>query len=194
MKLLAAALCTLALAACGNQPPVPDWQLDGRGALDRAVQAWLTGNSRMATAEFERARQALAATGRPALVARAELLRCAAQVASLDFSPCERFEALRADAEPAELAYAAYLQGQPADAKRLDTADPLGRLVAAGVLLRAGQASPATVALAVDTASAQGWRRPLLAWLGVQRQRALAAGDGEMAARLQRRMDLVAPP
>jgi hypothetical protein len=43
----------------------------------------------------------------------------------------------------------------------------------------------------VDTASAQGWRRPLLAWLGLQHQRALQAGDAEAAAGLQRRIDLV---
>jgi hypothetical protein len=43
----------------------------------------------------------------------------------------------------------------------------------------------------VDTASARGWRRPLLAWLKVQQQRAQAAGDAEAAASLQRRIDLV---
>ncbi len=44
------------------------------------------------------------------------------------------------------------------------------------------------IALAADTASAQGWRRPLLAWLGVQALRAERAGAMEEAARLRRRM------
>jgi len=39
--------------------------------------------------------------------------------------------------------------------------------------------------------SSQGWRRPLLAWLGVQLKRAEQAGDSETAARLKRRMELV---
>jgi hypothetical protein len=43
----------------------------------------------------------------------------------------------------------------------------------------------------VDTASAQGWRRPLLAWLGLQQQRAQQAGDAEAVARLARRIALV---
>ena len=47
--------------------------------------------------------------------------------------------------------------------------------------------------VAIDTASAQGWRRPLLMWLGVAQQRAQAAGNAAEAARLQRRIDLVAP-
>ena len=56
------------------------------------------------------------------------------------------------------------------------------------MLLRAGQASPPVVAAALDVASSQGWRRPLLAWLGLQVVRAEAAGDIEEAARLRRRI------
>lgn len=72
-------------------------------------------------------------------------------------------------------------------------ADPLSRLVGAAVLLRAGQASPPSVALAVSTASEQGWVRPLLAWLGVQAQLAEQTGDTDTAQRARRRMDLLAP-
>jgi hypothetical protein len=59
------------------------------------------------------------------------------------------------------------------------------------VLFRAGQADPGVVVLAVDTASEQGWRRPLLAWLGVQRALADRAGATTEAARIQRRIDLI---
>jgi hypothetical protein len=69
--------------------------------------------------------------------------------------------------------------------------DPLARLVAAGVLLQKNALSPADIAEATETASEQGWRRPLLAWLGIQRQRARATGDSGTATRLQRRIDLV---
>jgi hypothetical protein len=72
-----------------------------------------------------------------------------------------------------------------------DIADPLSRLVAIGVLFEAGKADPAMVALAGDIASAQGWRRPLLAWLEVQALRAEKAGASEEAQRLRRRIELV---
>jgi len=68
--------------------------------------------------------------------------------------------------------------------------DPLSKLVAAGLLLQTGKASPAVITQAIDTASAQGWRRPLLAWLNVQAQRAEQGGDGAEAARLRRRIAL----
>jgi hypothetical protein len=68
----------------------------------------------------------------------------------------------------------------------------VSRLVAAGAQLRAGRLTPESITTAIDTASAQGWRRPLLAWLTLQERRAQAAGDTTAAAALRRRIDLVA--
>jgi hypothetical protein len=217
MKLCAILLASTmgALAACSSTPPAPEWQLNAKGGAERAAEAWLVGDSRIEAAEFARVRRELSSTGRVDLLARAELLRCATRVASLVFEPCAGFDALAPDAAPAEQTYARYLMGtaQPADAALLPEAhrglvgnnaapdaavaamkDPLSQLVAAGVLLRSGRATPGVLATAVDTASARGWRRPLLAWLMVQRQRAQAAGASDEAARLQRRIELVAPP
>ena len=81
----------------------------------------------------------------------------------------------------------------PAVVQRL-FADPVSRLVAAGVLMQTGRANPAVIALAVDSASDQGWRRPLLAWLGVQLQRAEQAGDSDAAERLRRRIGRIQSP
>ncbi len=197
-----------ALSACASGPKVPDWRISAVGHVQRFTEAWLSGDTRVAGREFDLARADTARTGRPELVARVELTRCAAQVASLDLAPCTGFDALAPDASAAERAYARYLAGQagPDDAPRLppqhravaaggtDVAaidEPLARLVAAAVLLRQGRATPAVVAQAVDTASGQGWRRPLLAWLGVQARWAEQGGHADEAARIRRRMDLV---
>jgi hypothetical protein len=157
----------------------------------------------------------VAGTARVDLVARVELTRCAAQVASLDFAPCAAFEPLRADAAPAEQAYADFLLGtldaarvpllpapqqaaarvavvEPAALQSIE--DPLSRLVAASVALRANRLPPAGMAVAVETASAQGWRRPLLAWLRVLQQRAQDGGDTTEAERIARRITLLAGP
>ena len=204
MRALFFAVVVLGLSACSSTPPAPDWQLEAKGSMDRAVAAYLEGNSRVETAELARARAQLSRTGRADLLGTAELLHCATRVASLVFEPCAAFEALRQDATPAQVAYANYLRGQaqpqdiallPAPQRALaqsagsgPAADPLPRLVAAGVLMQTGQASPTVITQAIDTASAQGWRRPLLAWLGVQAQRAELGGDAAEAARLRRRI------
>ncbi|MES2510562.1 MAG: hypothetical protein V4625_11580 [Pseudomonadota bacterium] len=186
-------LCVL--AACSSGPKQPDWQLEAKGSTDRAVAAYLEGNTRVEAVEFTRARSEISATGNINLMARAELLRCATRVASLVFEPCAGFEKLRQDAAPAERAYADYLAGavpeRPA-AVGPSAGEALSQLVAAGVQLRTGNASPALIQQAVDTASAQGWRRPLLAWLGVQASLAEKAGDVAEAARLRRRIELTA--
>ncbi len=210
----AAGSLVLLVAACSSAPPV-EWQSNAKSALDRAVAAYLAGDTRVANVEFDLARRELARTGRADQVALAELTRCAVQVASLDFGPCEGFEKLRLEANDAQRAYADYLANrlQPADAALLpdqhrasvaggisgDAAasalraidDPLARLVATGVLFQGGRANPAAIALAVETSSAEGWRRPLLAWLGVQLALAEKAGDKIGAEQLRRRIALV---
>ncbi|MYN25764.1 hypothetical protein [Duganella levis] len=207
-------ITTLLLAGCSNNPPVPDWQMNAKNGIDRATAAYMEGNTRVEAAEYKRARDALSSTGKVDLIIRAELTQCAARVAALVFEDCAGFDKLAQDASPADRAYAAYLAGratasdaallpaqhQPVAAAANDAAaasavqavtDPFSKLVASGVLLRAGKASPPVLAGAVDTASAQGWRRPLLAWLGVQSMRAEQAGDSAEAQRIKRRIDLI---
>ena len=193
------------LAACAGTPPPPDWQANAHLALRNFELAYMTGNTRVADAEFARARGELASTGRPDLVARLELARCAVQVASLAFDDCPGFKSLAADAGAPERAYAAYLDGrwQGLDANLLPEhhravvasgalpTDPLAGLVAAGALLRVGRITPAAITAAAEAASAHGWRRPLLAWLGVEEKRATSAGEGEAAARVRRRIELI---
>jgi hypothetical protein len=191
--MLKASLClaVLSLVGCGSSPVAPAWQVDAKDAMDRANAAYLEGDSRVARAEMARVRKLISGTGRADLLATAELAQCAAQVASLVWGPCVGFDTLRQDATASQVAYADYLQGQGAAPAKPNLEDPLSRLLRAAVTLQQGQASPATIMGAIDIASAQGWRRPLLAWLGVQALRAEQAGDADEAQRIRRRMDLV---
>ena len=183
-----AALFSLLLAGCSSGPPPLDWQLNSFTAMQRYTRNYLAGNSRAAQQEFASVKEELSATGRADFVARAELVRCALQTASLEFDGCPGFEKLRADAGADELAYAEYLAGR---GQRAASDDALSRLVFLGVQFKSGKASPENISSAVDIASAQGWRRPLLAWLGVEEKRAEAAGDREALERIRRRIALV---
>lgn len=205
----ALALWTALLCACTASPPVPDWQANTVGATERATQAYLSGNTRIEALEFAKARAEVARTGKADVIARVELTRCATRVASLVNEACTAFDALAADVGPAERAYADYLAGRlkdpdiallPPQHRAVPKGgtpavqaikDPLARLVAAGALFMAGQADPALMVLATNTASDQGWSRPLLAWLQARVKRAELAGEVDEQARLQRRMDLI---
>jgi hypothetical protein len=193
------------LAGCASKPQPPDWQPNAKSALEGFTDAWLHGDTPAADAEFARARRETASTGRFDNVAQVELVRCAARVAALVYD-CPGYTALAGDATAAQQTYAAYLAGQwqglnasllPEQHRNVVSAgglagvqDPLARLVAAGALMKAGRITPADIANAVNTASNQGWRRPLLAWLGVQEQRAQAAGDAAAVQQIRRRIAL----
>lgn len=98
-----------------------------------------------------------------------------------------------AAAEAAAASAAAVAADGAMEAALRTVSDPHSRLLAASVWVRKGQASPAVLALAVDTASAQGWTRPLLAWLALQHQAAEQGGQAQEAQRLRRRLDVLAP-
>lgn len=210
-----AALFGLALlAGCASSPPPADWQMNAASALENYEQRWLEGNSRVAAASLDRARSEIASTGQTDLAARAELIACAARIASLDFSACTAYEHFAPDAREADASYARFLSGDwdkltPAhlpshyaallkaqdDAARnlavRDIAAPLPRLIAAALLFRRGQLAAQTLDLAIQTSAERGWRRPLLAWLEIQYQRAEAAGDTLASAQFRRRIELI---
>lgn len=211
----------LLLLACASKPTPPDWQGNAFAALTGFSAAYLSGNSRLADFEFSRVKAEISRTGRPDLMARAELTRCAVRAASLELDACAGYQPLAQDATASEQAYAEFLggrwdaqsaallpehyralalqtrtPGEPASPRATGSVlgaieDPLARLIAAAALLQHQRLTPADIEAATDTASGQGWRRPLLAWLGLQLRQASAAGEAPAAARLQRRIDLV---
>jgi len=207
MKLHALVLA-LSLAGCAGKPS-PEWQARAHAALDAHVAAALAGRDKVAAQELALARREVGRTGNAEQMARVELAVCAVKFASLGDADCSAFVPLARDAGAAATVYADYLAGKevsadllpPAQAKALraaepvaalaDIGDPFARLVAAARLFRTGRLPPAGIALAIETASAQGWARPLLAWLGVDRDRRAAAGDAKGAAERQRMIDRI---
>lgn len=207
-------LATLPLLVACAGPRPPDWQADASGSLENFRKNYLAGKSRLAERDFAEARASIAGTGKLELAARAELFRCALATAALEFDACASLEPAMTEATAEDQAYGRFLigswggldagalpspyhsivhardeAGQNRSAQKIG--DPLSRLVAAGVLLRLGRISPDSVAVAVDTASDEGFRRPLLAWLNVQARLAQASGDTARLETVRKRIDLV---
>lgn len=215
VKALLGGALGLLLAAClGGGPVVPDWQQNAHGALAAYRQSYLEGDMRVASAELTYAKRQLSRTGSATLLARAELTRCALELASLAAPRCgeaDQLPALLSDAGESERAYAAFLGATPGaalppaellpaqyrslvvsgESALAGIADPLSRLVAAGFLLQRQELSAAGIAQAVETAASQGWRRPLAAWLQVAEAAAQARGDEDGAAQARRRGALI---
>ncbi|WP_286999842.1 MULTISPECIES: hypothetical protein [Comamonas] len=201
-------------AACSSRPPAPDWALEAQSASERAVKAYLQGDTRVAEAEWRQAFAQVSATGQPSQMARLALLQCATQVAALEFTDCPQYQRYAAGAQPAEQAYARYLQvqhtaqdvallpkAQQAMARQVlagqagqsapaaETA--LSQLTAAGVAVRAGHLELAGVQQAVQLASAQGWRRSVMAWLLLEQRLHQAAGNAAGVQAVELRLQVL---
>jgi hypothetical protein len=214
MKRAALVACLL-LAACGGTP-APEWKAASHDLLERYSNHALRGESKLAETYFSQALAATSATGRIDDAARLWLVRCALETALLDFSACPRYTELARLAPRAEdAAYYHFLQGEASQASALPKAytgfvnagtdsakvraaleamdDPRSRLIAAGVAVRRGVVDEATLTLALDTASEQGWRRPLLTYLKLLEARLTARDDPRLPA-LRKRIELASQP
>lgn len=214
LRIAAVVTGLLGAAACSSRPPAPDWALEAQSASERAVKAYLQGDTRVAEAEWRKAFAQVSATGQPSQMARLALLQCAAQVAALEFTDCPHYQCYAAGAQPAEQAYARYLQvqhtaqdvallpkaqqamarqvlagqaGQPAPAAEA----ALSQLTAAGVAVRAGHLELAGVQQAVQLASAQGWRRSVMAWLLLEQRLHQAAGNAAGVQAVELRLQVL---
>lgn len=215
MKNLLLATLFLTLSACGGGPKTPDWKLDSASLIQRYQKAELKGQNILAERYFE---QALAASGSAARLeetARLHLIRCATRQASLMFEACSGYlEYAKFGATPEDAAYHAFISGQwdKLDLARLpgqyrafaanrDPArnaallqaidDPLSRLIASSVAIMRAQADEATLKLAADSASEQGWRKPLLVYLKLLESRAAEKQDTAEREKLRARIKLV---
>jgi hypothetical protein len=70
----------------------------------------------------------------------------------------------------------------------------LARLLAASLVVKRGEADDALLSLATETASAEGWKRPLLVYLKLAEKRASERQDEAALAAIQARIRLVEQP
>ncbi len=215
MKKLLILASLLTLVGCGTGgPPPPDWKVDASDLIVRYQKHALLGDNTLAERYFQQAVAATGGAGRVSETAHLWLVRCATRRAMLIDDACAgyadlariapnatdqayyRFITLRwEDLDPSLLPRQHRdLLRAPAD-KRPEIlgriTDPLARLLDASLLVMRKEADASTLAIATETASAQGWRRPLLTFLKLQQKQAVAQGDVAEQARLDRRIQLV---
>ncbi len=203
------------LSSCGGGKVVPDWKKDSVSLIEKYERAELKGNNTLAERYFE---QALDATGSAAKIeetARLHLIRCATRQASLTFETCSGYlEYAKLGTSTDDDTYHRLISGQweKLDARKLPSQyrdfatnrdpaknlailqkidDPFSRLIAISIVVMQKQADDGILNLAVETASEQGWRKPLLVYLKLQENRARLKGDSAAMERIHARIKLV---
>lgn len=211
---LALGLAALLLAACSSTPPPADWKRDAANQIARYQKHALAGENTVAERQFKLALGATQGAGRIEDTARLWLVRCAVRRAMLIDDPCAEFSALADSAQLTEdRAYHRFLMldWQGLDARQLPTQyrdllaaapegrparvaairDPFSRLLAASLLVRRGEATTDTLALAAETASERGWKQPLLVYLRRLESDPALQQDAHRLARVRTRIGLV---
>jgi alkylhydroperoxidase/carboxymuconolactone decarboxylase family protein YurZ len=208
----------LLLAGCGTTKPAASWLSAGNNQLDNYKRHYLSGQDKIAAIEFNEALREIKKSGDLELLARAHLIRMAMQTAMLQEPVgAEYLKIEAAQSSPANRNFYAFLQGEIAQVddkllprqylgfiaalKRQDAGerlraiekldDPVSRLIAVGILVRLGQDNEALLQKAIATASAEGWKKALLAYL--TRLRAYYEGKQERskALSIEQRIDLI---
>jgi hypothetical protein len=184
-------VCLLALTGCSSHS-VPDWKNIGYNQLENYKKNYLIGRDFIAETNFRKATDEIKNSGDLDTLAKTYLTKFGVQTAVLEtFRDDEYLDIEEILPNPDYLNFFNFLRGIIAyvDGGRLpsryrgvyhaiqakDTAelerqingidDPLSRLIATGVAVKQQCYNESILKDAVDTASANGWRKPLLVYL-----------------------------
>ncbi len=211
------AVCLL-LAGCGASKPIPDWLSSSHSQMESYQKYYLIGNDKLAVLRFQDALEEIKTSGDLEILARAYLIRMAMQTAAL--KDLDSAEFLKIDAVAPSLrnrSYYAFLKGETGQVdgkllpeqyagfiKVLDRDDKSGRLreieamkdassqlIAIGVLVRKNQESEELLQKAVTIASAQGWKKALLAYLEKLKLYYAGKGDKAKVLEIEQRLELI---
>lgn len=208
----------LLLAGCGAKPE-PVWIAAGHKQLETFKQDFLSGRASAITEiHFRNAVEEIKKGGNMDLLGKAWLTRMALQVAVREeLEEGEYLKTEAAEAVPANRNFYRFLKGDTAmvdvsllpesyrpfwmafrsgDAAKAAVAitaidDPLSRLIAAGLAVSYRLENDAILQIAVETASRNGWKRALLAWLERLKSSREASGDAEKASAIRSRIELM---
>ena len=211
-------IIVLMICACGATTPIPVWKDNAYRQLDEYKTSFLTGKEASTEPHFIKARREIAAGNDLSLLTIAYLTKYALHTASLESFDASEFAKLyRLEANPSDMAYCHFLKGNlsAVDLKVLPSRyqgvmkavpgkdatlaareiaaidDPLSRLIACGVWVRYMPYDESILQIAIGTASTNGWRRPLWAYLDKLQTYYHERGDKSKAAAVKNRLELL---
>jgi hypothetical protein len=205
------------LCACGSQP-IPQWKDTSFRQLENYKVNFLADKEDATEPHFAKAKKAASSNNDLQLLATVYLTKYALKTAALeDFDDSDfiRIDKLQPDA--AARSYYNFLKGNlsavnagllPANYSRIfplmatkDMAavkreisligDPLSLLITCGVWVKYLPSDESILQLAIDTAAAQGWRRPLWAYLTRLQKYYFDHQEPDKAEKIKERLDLL---
>lgn len=218
MKKLYLFLIVTCLMACASTFQTPAWKNNASSYLEDYKVSFLTGKEDKSEPHFFKARREIASGNDLNLLATAYLTKYALHAASLEsFDTADFARLYRLEPNPANMAYCHFLKGNfiAVDSKVFPSryaavlkyalsvdvksavseisaiTDPLSRLVSCGVWVRYLPYDENILQIAIQTASANGWRRPLCAYLEKLQTYYTAKGEAGKAEAVKLRLEII---
>jgi hypothetical protein len=217
MKKLYFIFLALLVCACSSAP-IPEWKDNAYRHLEDYKKYYLADKEDATEPHFVKARKEIAAGNDLGLLSVAYLTKYALHAASLESFETREFAKLyRLEPNVTNMAYCHFLKGNfsAVDLKALPVQytgtmkatagknialaakeiaaidDPLSRLVACGVWVKYLPYDENIIQIGINTASANGWRRPLWAYLTKLQQYYFERGEASKASAINERLDLL---
>ena len=205
------------MIGCASKP-IPYWQTEGFGHVENYKIKYLRGEDQIAESHYAKALEEIKRSGNLKLISRIYLTKYALKTASLE-DPVEGeyadIEAVEPDAENRN--FFVFLKGNLAvvDAALLperyrpflkagvqgkqkeingaiaDIDDPLSKIIAVGIAVKNNLYNEVTLQRAIETASINGWQKPLLACLAKLQKYYEARNEKEKAVKIQQKIKAI---
>jgi len=218
MKKILIFLMIIVLTGCSSSVQAPAWQNKAASQLEEYKINFLTGKETSSEPHFARARKEISSGNDLNLLAIAYLTKYALHTACLEsFDSVDFARLYRLEPNPANMAYCHFLKGNfsavdagffPAryagvlkaalsrdasagirEISLID--DSFSRLVACGVWVRYLPVNEDILLLAISTASAAGWQKPLFAYLAKLQTFYTERGEAGKAEAVRLRLEIL---
>lgn len=205
------------ITGCASKP-IPDWRYEGFGQLENYKKNYLKGKDQIAEFHYRKALEEVKRSGDLKLISKVYLTKYALKVAILeDINDSEYpdIEVIEPDSENRN--FFVFLKGNLSivDAKLLPNqyssfmnaaavgkeapinnaiakiGDPLSTLIATGITVKKNIYNEETLQTAIGTASANGWQKPLLAYLEKLQQFYETNNEKEKASKVQQKIKAI---
>jgi len=197
------------LSGCSSQP-APAWQQDGNTSMTNFINAYMEGNDKFAKNYYTKLVESLKLTADPDVMVIAPLTKCAMNIALFEDFGCSDAEPfLPAVKKKNNIRYLNFVSGRKSDLpsryKDLNVSvcstevinlkikklkEPLSKIIASSMVVRNKCYDENTLTNAVNTASAEGWKRTVLVYLDLLLKFYDEKGLTEKAEAVARRIEL----
>jgi len=209
--------CLLLLCGCASKS-LPEWRTASFNHLEQYKKYFLSGREELAAIHFQKAIDEIKSSGNLSLLATAYLTRSALRTAVLEAPQIKEYlEVVEAGPDDDHKDYYLLLEGKFAQIQKtnLPTAyqdlaavleggneerisgaifeiqDDLSRLIAIGLVVRYRMENEAILTGAVDLASANGWRKPLLIYMARLEYSYQKRNEKDEAEKIRLKMELL---